>query len=79
VLLVVSEAASGLIVPVFKKVPPADASSAHMGPGHPLPVFPTLVHSLAYLLLFFYFSHFPFLIRFTYFLLWSIPSPFLPE
>ena len=44
-------------------------------PGHPFPLFP-LVHSLPHILLFFTFSLFPFLIRFTYFLLLSIPSLF---
>ena len=41
--------------------------------GTPFPPF-LLVHSLPHLLLFFYFSPFPFLIRLTYFLLLSIPS-----
>jgi len=35
-----------------------------------------LVHSRPHLLHFFYFSRFPFLVRFTYFLLLSIPIPF---
>jgi len=42
-----------------------------VGLGHPLF---SLVHSLPHLLLCFYFPPFPFLIRFTYFLLLSIPS-----
>ena len=46
-----------------------------VGPGHPFPPCPSLPH----LLLFFTFPLFPFLICFTYFLLLSIPSPFLPE
>jgi len=50
-----------------------------VGPGHPFPLFPALVHSPPHLLLFFYFSHFPFLICLNYFLLLSIPSHFLPE
>jgi len=46
-----------------------------VGLGHPLPLF-SLVHSLPHLLLFFYFFCLPFFIRFTYFLLLSIPSLF---
>jgi len=46
-----------------------------LGPVHPFPLFP-LVHSLPHLLLSYYFSHLPFLIRFTYFLLLSTHSPF---
>ena len=42
-----------------------------VGPGHP---FPLSIHFLIFC--FFYFSHFPILICFTYFLLLSIPSPF---
>jgi len=51
----------------------------HIGLGHPFPSFshPCPFTSPSFAL--FYFSHFPFLIRFTYFLLSSIPSPFLPE
>jgi len=41
--------------------------------------FGAFVYSPPHLLLFFYFSYFPFLIRFTYFLLSSIPSPFLQD
>jgi len=56
-----------------------DRWMAPRGPGAPrFPLF-SLVHSLPHLLLFFYFSPFPFLTRFTYFLLLWIPSPFLPE
>ena len=43
----------------------------------PSPLFPTLIHSPPHLLLFFYFSHFLFLVCFTCFLLSSIP--FLSE
>jgi len=48
----------------------------HMRPVHPLFLIFPLVHSLPHLLLFFTFSLFPFLIRFTCFLLLSIPSLF---
>jgi len=44
------------------------------GQGIPFPVFSSLVYSLPHLLLFFTFSLFPFLVRFTYSLLSSIPS-----
>ena len=50
-----------------------------LGRGTPSPLFSTLVHSPPHLLFFFYFAHFPFLVRFTYFLLSSTPFPFLPE
>jgi len=43
------------------------------------PPFPALVHSLPHLLLFLTFPLFPFVVRFTCFLLLSIPSLFLPE
>jgi len=49
-----------------------------LGRGTPCPLFPTLVHSPPHLLLFLLFP-FPFLVHFTYFLLSSIPCPFLPE
>jgi len=52
---------------------------APCGAGAPLPSFshPCPFTSPSFAL--FYVSHFPFLIRFTYFLLSSFPSPFLPE
>ena len=45
----------------------------HVGPGHPFPLFPLFL-SLPHLLLFFYFSLFPFLICVVCFLILSIHS-----
>ena len=51
------------------------AGSPCVGQGQPFP--PCQFASSSFAL--FYFSHFPFLIRFTYFLLLFLPSLFLPE
>ena len=67
---------SDIAIFVLKRDVKLQLTNSPHGSGAPLSPFSPLVHSLPHLLLFFTFSNFPFFIRFTYFLLLSIPSLF---